>query len=217
MRIDIVSDTICPWCYIGKRRLERALAERPGRVREIVWRPFRLAPDMPAEGMAREDYLSTKFGSEEKAAAIYARIAEEGRSEGLDFAFDRIARTPATLDSHRLIRWADSAGCQDAVVEALFAAYFCDGRDISDHTLLARIAADAGMDGALVARLLAEGRDAELVAGEDMAARQAGISGVPTFIFENAYAVSGAQAPELLVRAIDQIAANAPAAAGAEG
>jgi len=215
MRIDIVSDTVCPWCYIGKRRLERALADRPGVRADIAWRPFRLAPDMPAGGVARDDYLAAKFGTAEKAAASFDRIADAGRTEGLDFAFGKIARAPSTLDSHRLIRWAGSAGCQDGVVEALFAAYFLEGRDISEHVLLCEIAANAGMDGDLVGRLLAEGRDRDLVVREDEAARRAGISGVPTFVFENSYAVSGAQPPDILLQVIDRLSAGATAEAGA--
>jgi len=206
MQLDIVSDTICPWCYIGKRRLERALSMRPDIRLDVRWRPFQLAPGIPAEGLPRDSYLEAKFGSAEKAAGIYERIAEEGKQEGIEFAFDRIARAPNTLDPHRLIRWAGSAGCQETVIEALFSAYFLEGRDISDLDVLTEIAGDAGMDSALVRRLLTEGRDRDLVAREAAEARQIGISGVPTFIFENAYAVSGAQSPEVLAQVIDRLA-----------
>jgi len=205
MQLDIVSDTVCPWCYIGKRRLERALAMRPHVSPEICWRPFQLAPDLPAKGLPRDSYLESKFGSIEKAAAIYEEIAKAGKEEGIDFAFERIERAPNTLDSHRLIRWAGSAGCQDAVVEALFTAYFLEGRDISDHEILAEIASQSGMDAGLVARLLAEGRDRDLVGGEAAQARRMGVSGVPSFVFDNAYVVSGAQSPEVLAQVIDRL------------
>lgn len=214
MRIDIVSDTVCPWCFIGKRRLEKALAARPQRKPEIRWRPYQLNPELPAHGMDRDAYMAAKFGSKERAREIFATIAEAGRSEGLDFAFGRVARAPNTLDSHRLIRWAGSAGCQDAVVEALFAAYFLEGRDISDPEVLTDIAAACGMDVALVARLLAEGRDRDLVAQEVALARRLGITGVPTFLFDDRYAVSGAQEPEVLVQIMDRLAAEPAAPTG---
>mgnify|MGYP005839594029 CR=1 FL=1 len=206
MQIDIVSDTVCPWCLIGKRRLARALETWTGAPPDIRWRPYQLAPELPVEGMARDDYLAAKFGASEQAAAIFDRIAEEGRSEGIAFRFDRIARAPNTLDSHRLIRWAGTADCQDAVVEDLFRAYFTDGRDISDHDVLSGIAARNGMDGPLVARLLAEDRDRDLVSDEVSTARRLGISGVPTFIFDSALAVSGAQPPKALLAAMTEAA-----------
>ncbi len=202
MQIDIVSDTVCPWCLIGKRRLERALRSWTGAPPDICWRPYQLAPELPAAGMPRDDYLAAKFGSSAQAAAILDRIADEGRSEGLAFRFDRVDRAPNTLDSHRLIRWAGSAGCQDAVVEDLFSAYFMEGQDISAHDVLIGIAVRHGMDGELVARLLAEGRDRDLVSDEVATARRLGISGVPTFIIDSRLAVSGAQPPEALLAAM---------------
>lgn len=204
MQIDIVSDTVCPWCLIGKRRLARALEAWTGAPPEIRWRPYQLAPELPAEGMARDDYLAAKFGASDQAAAIFDRIAGEGRNEGIAFRFDRMTRAPNTLDSHRLIRWAGSAGCQDAVVEDLFSACFMEGRDISEHDVLVEIAARNGMDGDLVARLLAEGHDRDLVSNEAGTARRLGISGVPTFIFDSALAVSGAQPPDALLAAMTE-------------
>ena len=207
LAIDIVSDTVCPWCYIGKRRLEAALEKRPGIDAEIRWRPYQLAPELPAEGMARDAYLAAKFEALTDARAVFDRIAEAGRSAGLDFAFDRIARAPNTLDSHRLILWAGSAGCQDGVVEDLFRAYFREGRDIGKSEVLVEIAGRHGMDAPLVAQLLEEGRDRERVAQEATAARRAGISGVPTFIFDQRYAISGAQDTPLLLDVLDRLMA----------
>ncbi len=207
LAIDIVSDTVCPWCYIGKRRLEAALGMRPGIAVAVRWRPYQLAPELPAEGMARDAYLAARFGALADVRTVFARIAEAGREAGIDFAFDRIARAPNTLDSHRLILWAGGAGCQDAVVEDLFRAYFCEGRDIGRREVLVEIAGRHGMDAVLVARLLDEGRDRERVAREATAARRAGISGVPTFIFDQRHAVSGAQDTPVLLGILDQLTA----------
>ncbi|MCH7930535.1 MAG: DsbA family oxidoreductase, partial [Proteobacteria bacterium] len=146
MQIEIVSDVICPWCFIGKRRLERALAARPGLDVETTWRPFQLNPDMPPEGMERQSYLAAKFGSADRAAQLYAEISKAGAVEGIDFAFDRIARTPNTIDAHRLIRFAGGDGAQDAVSELLFRRYFLDGADLGDRERLAEIGAEAGLD-----------------------------------------------------------------------
>jgi len=154
MQIDIVSDTVCPWCFIGKRRLERALAMRPDVPVEIFWRPYRLDPTVPREGVDRRAYMKAKFGDSPRSAAMGEAIRSEGAGEGIDFAFDKIAKTPNTLDSHRLIRWAAGAGVQDAVVERLFKAYFIEGRDIGDAQVLTDVAGEAGMDTALVSELL---------------------------------------------------------------
>lgn len=201
MQIDIVSDTICPWCFIGKRRLEKALAARSDIAFEVNWRPFQLNPDMPAGGMDRATYVERKFGGPEGAERIYRAIAEAGESEGIAFAFERIARTPNTVDSHRLIRWAGGAGAQDRVVELLFRRYFLDGADIGDAAVLADVAGEAGMDGDLVAELLKGDEDADKVRAEDVTARQMGITGVPCFLIERKYAVSGAQDPAVLLQA----------------
>lgn len=208
MRIEIVSDVICPWCFIGKRRLEKAMGQRPGIQFEIGWRPFQLNPDMPREGADRKSYLEAKFGGPERAKEIYARVTAEGAKEGIPFNFDGIKRTPNTLAAHSVLRWALNAGVQSELKERLFNFYFIQGRDIGNHEVLADAAALEGMDGALVKQLLDEGRDADVVEAEDRMARELGINGVPFFIFEGKYGVSGAQPPEALLQVIDKIAAE---------
>lgn len=194
MLIDIVSDTVCPWCFIGKRKLEAALKTRPDiHGLKIGWRPFQLNPEMPRAGMNREIYLASKFGGAERASRIYEHIRAAGEPLGIDFRFDRIRRTPSTLDSHRLIRWAGTANVQNEVVEKLFVAYFVNGEDIGDHDVLARISGECGMDAGLVADLLAQDADLDLIRKEDSLARSMGINGVPCFIIDRQYAVSGAQ------------------------
>jgi predicted DsbA family dithiol-disulfide isomerase len=208
MRIEIVSDVICPWCFIGKRRLEKALAERPNLEFEIGWRPFQLNPDMPREGADRKSYLEAKFGGPERAKQIYARVAAEGAKEGIAFDFEGIKRTPNTLAAHSVLRWALGAGVQTEVKERLFRLYFLEGRDIGDHQVLADAAEAEGLDGALIKTLLDEGQDADVVQSEDQMARELGITGVPFFIFERKYGVSGAQDPETLLQVIDKVAAE---------
>ena len=204
MQIDIVSDTVCPWCFIGKRRIARAMAMRPNVKFEVFWRPYRLDPTVPREGVDRRAYLKAKFGDTPRSSAMGEAIRAEGASEGIAFAFDKIAKTPNTLDSHRLVHWAGGAGVQDAVVEALFRAYFIDGKDVGDASVLTALALEAGMDGALVELLLAGDSDLEPVEREAGMASEMGISGVPTFIFDGKYMISGAREPELLVRVIDK-------------
>jgi predicted DsbA family dithiol-disulfide isomerase len=211
MRIEIVSDVICPWCFIGKRRLEQAMAQRPDISFEIGWRPFQLNPDMPREGADRKSYLEAKFGGPERAKQIYARVSAEGAKEGIAFDFDGIRRTPNTLAAHSVLRWALSAGVQSELKERLFRLYFLEGQDIGDHQILADAAAGEGMDGALVRQLLDEGRDADIIQEEDMMARELGITGVPFFIFERKYGVSGAQPADALLQVIDKVAAEPPA------
>lgn len=216
MRIDIVSDTVCPWCFVGKRRLERAIAERPGISFEISWRPFQLNPDMPADGMDRDAYMAAKFGAD-RAGRFYQVIATAGGGEGIDFAFATMTRVPNTIDSHRLIRWAGSAGVQDAVVEALFREYFLDSADIGKPEVLIRVAREAGMDGDVVAGLLAGDDDKELVADEDKMARAMGVTGVPCFIIEQKYAIVGANEPAAFFDIFDRAQAEAEASETAEG
>lgn len=206
MRIEIVSDVICPWCFIGKRRLEKALAQRPDLDFEIGWRPFQLNPDMPKEGADRKSYLEAKFGGPERAKEIYARVTAEGAKEGIPFDFDGIKRTPNTLAAHSVLRWALSTGAQTELKERLFRLYFLEGQDIGNHQVLADAAEAEGMDGALVKRLLDEGYDADVIQAEDQMARQLGITGVPFFIFERRYGVPGAQDPEVLLQVIDRVA-----------
>ena len=206
MRVSIVSDTICPWCYIGKRRFERARAGRPAGL-AVEWRPFQLNPDMPADGVDRHRYMVAKFGSEERVAEIFGAIEQAGEAEGIQFVFDRIARTPNTVDSHRLIEYAGQQGVQDQVVEALFRRYFEQGEDIGDRAVLAAAGVDGGLDEEAVENFLAGTDGAEHVRRESEAASRMGISGVPCFIFEGKYAVSGAQPPDVFERVFELAAA----------
>ena len=209
LQIDIYSDTICPWCYIGKRRLERALAQRPELESEVRWRAFQLNPDMPPEGIDRQRYLETKFGGTAGARQVYARVEAAGSGEDIPFAFDAIPRTPNTVDSHRLILWAaGQPGGQDAVVESLFRAYFLDGRDIGDREVLVAVAAAAGHDANGVRAFLASDEGATEVREEDLQGRQSGIQGVPLFVLGRRYALSGAQPPEVFLEVLDRIAAE---------
>lgn len=203
MKLDIYSDTICPWCFIGKRRLEKALAGRPGGGISIAWRPFELNPAMAAGGMARDEYLALKFGGPERARQVYAAIDEAGREEGIAFAFDRIRRTPNSFDSHRLIRYAGSAGRQDQVVEALFRGYFLGGLDIGDRGVLAAIGASAGLGAEELDAYLATDADVEETRADEAQARALGIDAVPCFIVDAKHAISGAQPPEAFNRIFD--------------
>jgi len=215
MRIDVVSDVICPWCYIGKRRLSAALQQRTEVEAEILWHPFQLNPDMPPEGMPRERYIAAKFGGGQHASRIYQNVTEVGEAVGIPFHFERIRVTPNTRDAHRLIRRATQSGDADPIVEALFNAYFIEGRNIGDRTTLAAIAEEAGLDGGETARFLASRDGAEEVVAEDMNARRIGIKAVPCFIFEGKYVVSGAQEAEFFFPLFDLLkteqAAPAPA------
>jgi predicted DsbA family dithiol-disulfide isomerase len=212
MHIDIVSDVICPWCFIGKRRFERALELRPELEISTSWRAFQLNPDMPPEGMNRQDYLATKFGGPAQARRIYTAVEQAGASEGIDFAFDRIRRTPNTVDAHRLIRFATMEGNAAPMVEALFRGYFLEGRDIGAGEELVEIAREAGFEAEAAASWLSSERGREAVLAEDRAARRAGIEGVPCFVVDGGYALSGAQEPEFFLPLFD-IAQNRPTAA----
>jgi predicted DsbA family dithiol-disulfide isomerase len=206
MQIDVVSDTVCPWCFIGKKRLERAMALRPGVEFKVHWRPFRLDPTIPKEGVDRRAYLKAKFGDGPRTKSMGDVIRAEGAGEGIQFAFEKIERSPNTLDSHRLIRWAGSAGVQNEIVERVFGAYFLEGRDIGDREVLMDVAREGGMDAEILSGLFDGNADADLIEREDRLAHEMGISGVPTFIFENRYMLSGAREPEVLVRVIDKAA-----------
>jgi predicted DsbA family dithiol-disulfide isomerase len=216
MHIDIVADIACPWCFIGKRRLERALALRPDIVATRSWRAFQLNPDMPVEGIPREFYLAAKFGSPRQVMRSYTAITAAGRGEGIEFAFERIRRTPNTLNAHRLIRLAATEGCGDAMVEALFRAYFIDGLDIGDIDALAIIAARTGLDQEAVRTYLAGEAGAEEVLAEEGRARRLGIHAVPCFVLERGYAIAGAQEPEMFLPLFD-MAAGIGKPAAAEG
>jgi len=203
MHIDIVSDVICPWCYIGKRRLERALARRPGLAVTRSWRAFQLNPDLPIEGVPHGLYLAAKFGGSQNAGRACAALSAAGRAEGIDFAFDRIARAPNTLRAHRLIRFAADEGAGDDIVEALFRAYFLEGLDIGDIDILAAIAGRAGFDCRVVRGYLAGDAGTQEVRAEDRRARHLGIHAVPCFVLERGYAISGAQEPEMFLSLFD--------------
>ncbi|MEM8555207.1 MAG: DsbA family oxidoreductase [Pseudomonadota bacterium] len=211
--LDILSDPICPWCYIGKAHLEKALAERPDHPFVITWRPFQLNPDMPRAGMDRQAYLEAKFGGAEGAAEVYGRIAEAAEAAGLKLDFAGIARTPNTLDAHRLIHWAFVEDCQQAVVDALFKAYFEEGLDLGDRDILADVADGAGMDASVVHKLLASDADLEDIRAQDAAFRDMGVTGVPTFLVNQAHAVPGSQPAELWLQVIDELTTRATAEA----
>lgn len=204
MQIDFISDTVCPWCFIGKRRLARAIAMRPAISFDVRYRPYRLDPSLPKGGMDREAYMTAKFGKSGGVEEAQKVIAAEGAKEGIEFDFAAIRRAPNTLDSHRLIRWAALTGAQDEVVERLFAAYFENGEDIGDIRVLADIADVSGMDGAQVADMLESDQDLALVEREDQLAREMGVTGVPAMIFANKVAVSGAREPQVLTMVIDK-------------
>ncbi len=203
--LDIISDPICPWCYIGKANLMQALEAAPDHPFLLRWRPFQLNPDMPAEGMDRRQYLEEKFGGPEKVDQLDAHVREVAAKAGLTIDYARIPRTPNTIDAHRLIRWAGHEGKQTAVAQTLFTAFFEGGRDISDHAVLADVAERAGMDRTMVERLLASDADLEEVRAEDAEARRIGVTGVPTFIVADRYAVVGAQPPEVWAQAIAEL------------
>ena len=206
VKLDIMSDPICPWCYIGKTHLDRALAQRPDHPFTITWHPFQLNPEMPAGGMDRREYLERKFGGKDGAVRAYAPIAEHAEKAGLTINFDAIQKTPNTLDAHRLIHWAGIEQHQTEVVDALFQAYFVDGRDIGDADVLADIADTSGMDASVVLRLLATDEDRKDIVDRDAAARGMGVTSVPTFIVASQHAVPGAQPTELWLKVMDDLA-----------
>ena len=206
--IDVVSDVMCPWCYIGKRRLEKAL-DLAGNIEvEIRWRPFQLDGTIPEKGMSRSEYLSNKFGGEERAKQVYSQIEEAGEAEELPFAFDLIEKSPNTLNAHRLIRWSQTTGNQNALVEVLFRMFFIDGADIGDKEILADAAEEVGMERDVVERLFDGDSDVKEVKAEIAHAQQIGVTGVPCFIIDEKYAVMGAQQPETLVQAFEQALAE---------
>lgn len=202
--IDVVSDVVCPWCYVGKKRLESALAARPDIAAEIRWRPFFLDPTVPRGGKPRIDYIIGKFGSLERVKAAHERLTGLGKSEGIDFHFSAIETQPNTLDAHRVIGWAMAEGKAADVVENIFADFFVNGVDLTHRDALADAAARGGMDRARVSADLASDKDEELVAKQAQAASASGIGGVPFFVFGGKIALSGAQEAEVISSAIDQ-------------
>jgi predicted DsbA family dithiol-disulfide isomerase len=204
--IDMVSDVICPWCFLGKRRLDSALAQIPEIEVEVVYRPFFLDPTIPASGIDRHKYMADKFG-EERLKTIHDPLIALGKEDGVPYAFDKITRTPNTLDAHRLIRWALPLGKQSEMKEALLVAYWRDGKDVGDHKILSEIAATLGFNQDALLQDLASDKDSAAVLAETQQASAMGITGVPTFIINHKYGISGAQSVEVLVDAIKKVAA----------
>lgn len=214
LKIDVVSDVVCPWCYIGKKRIEQALALAPDVPVELTFRPFFLNPSVPREGVERDEYLTQKFGSPERYKELASRVVEAAAQEGLEYHPDRVKRQPNTIDCHRLIHWADAIGQGPAMKQRLMELYFRDGGDLTDIDVLVQAAAEIGLDPNEVRTKLATDVDVDLISSQANEAAEKGISGVPTFVFAQKYAVSGAQDPAQLAKAIRHISAeiNAQAA-----
>jgi predicted DsbA family dithiol-disulfide isomerase len=208
LTIDVVSDVVCPWCFIGKSRLEKALALKPDIPVEVRFHPYFLNPWVPREGMSRDDYLTTKFGSPEKYKGIAGRVAAAAAAEGLTYAVDKMQRQPNTLDCHRLILWAEAIGKAAQMKQRLMQLYFTEGADLSSHDVLVGAAADIGLDPAKTREMLTSDTDVERVEAAANSAKDAGIDGVPTYILGGVAAVTGAQSPEVLANAIEQVATN---------
>jgi predicted DsbA family dithiol-disulfide isomerase len=206
--IDVVSDVVCPWCFIGKRRLEKALALKPDIPVEVRFHPYFLNPWVPREGMTRDEYLTTKFGSPDRYQGIAGRVAAAAAAEGLTYAVDKMRRQPNTLDCHRLILWAQAIGKAAEMKQHLMDLYFTEGADLSDREVLVGAAADVGLDADRTREMLASDMDVDKVESAANSAKEAGIDGVPTYILGGVAAVSGAQAPEVLANAIEEIATN---------
>ena len=206
VHIDVFSDVVCPWCFIGKRRLEKAIALNPEINVEVLYRPYFLNPWVPREGMERDDYLTAKFGSPARYEQIAGRVAAAAASEGLTYAVTKLARQPNTLDCHRLIYWAQASGNAARMKQRLMELYFSEGGDLTDREVLVRAAIDCGLDGDDIRQRLASDTDVEEIVRAAASAQQAGIDGVPFFVFGNKFAVSGAQPPEYLANAISRAA-----------
>jgi predicted DsbA family dithiol-disulfide isomerase len=212
VRIDVVSDVVCPWCFIGKRRLEKAIALKPDIPVEVHWRPYYLNDWVPREGISRNDYLTAKFGSPERYKDIVGRVQQAAAAEGLTYAVDKISRQPNTADAHRLIRWAEAIGKAGEMKQALMDLYFTEGADLTDREVLAKAAGGVGLDVEATRKRLASDEDVTEIGREVESAKEAGIQGVPMFIFGGKFAVSGAQAPEHLADAIERAAQDREAA-----
>lgn len=204
MQIDFIADVVCPWCYLGWRRLEKALSMRPDLQATVTWRPYQLDPTLPDEGVDRRNYMAAKFPDAERRAAITQVLDDNAAQDGITWDLPAIKVSPNTNAAHRLIRWAQTAGCQETVLEGVLSAYFSEGRDIGDPVVLADIGAAAGMDRIRLLQLFSDGTDKDAVAREHFQAHRAGVSGVPFMIFDGKVAVSGAEPPERLVKAIDK-------------
>lgn len=203
LQIEVVFDLVCPWCYLGTRRLRRALRARPDVLVDIVWRPFLLNPDIPSAGLPRQEFMTRKFGGEERARRLHATIAELGRAEGVPFRFDRIRRMPSSLDAHRLVRHAARESLGDAMVDTLFHGHFVEGADLGHADTLVQLATRVGLDASATYRFLESTADAEAVHAENLRAHRLGINGVPCFVLEGRHAIAGAQEPEVLERLLD--------------
>ncbi len=212
MQLDVIFDTVCPWCYIGKRRLERAVAMRPNANIDIHWRPFMLNPDIPNDGIDRTAYLIKKFGSETRVRRVYGAIGEAGHSVEIEFAFDRIQRTPNSVSSHRLIRYAAHFIDVAPMVEELFESYFVGGIDIGDTNVLVDIGVSYGLEPAALRAYLESDADVAAIYEENARAHRLGVNGVPAFAFQGSMVISGAQEPEVLVRVLDAAVAGLNAA-----
>ncbi|ATQ43033.1 DsbA family oxidoreductase [Caulobacter mirabilis] len=204
MQIDFIADVVCPWCYLGWRRLQKALEMRPDIQANVVWRPYQLDPTLPEEGVDRKAYMAAKFPDAERREAMGKILDENAAQDGVVWDMRAITVSPNTNAAHRVIRWAQAAGCQEAVLEGVLKAYFSEGKDIGDPVVLADIAGEAGMDRLIVLKLLSEGADKDVITREHQLAHQAGVSGVPFMIFDGKVAVSGAEPAERLVRALDK-------------
>ncbi len=218
LQIDIVSDVVCPWCFIGKRHLDQALAVYQQRypdspVPGVRWHPFQLNPRLPASGIPRAEYTATKFGGPERAKEVYARVAAAGAKAGIGFAFDRIEVQPNTIDAHRLLHRAAELGIQHAMAESLFSGYFLEGRNLTDRDTLGELAQRAGMSAGEAKRYLDSDEDRTLITQQDEHARRMGVEGVPFFIFNQRLAVSGAQPAEILLDAMERAEASTETAA----
>jgi predicted DsbA family dithiol-disulfide isomerase len=204
LKIDIVSDVVCPWCYVGKARLERALSAMKGVEAEITWRPYQLAPTIPPAGMDRKAYIEAKVGSGPRVDEIHRQLVSFGKEVGIDFQFEKIKLTPNTMNAHRLIRWAAQAGpgIQNKIVDRLFHLYFTQGADLGDSAILIKAGKESGMDASIIETLMPTDAEVAGVTGEIEASRKIGVTGVPFFIFNQKYGVSGAQTPEVLIEAM---------------
>lgn len=207
--VEVVFDLVCPWCFLGTRRLRRALDRRPDILAALRWRPFLLNPDLGTGSVQRQDYMARKFGGEERARRLHATMTELGRVEGITFRFDRIRRVPASVDAHRLVRLAAQHGTADALVDALFVAHFCEGADIGDHDTLAHLGERFGLEQRVVLRFLSSSLEVDAVHAENLRAHRLGINGVPCFVVAgrnglgSSHAIAGAQEPEVLDRLMD--------------
>ena len=211
IHLDIFSDPVCPWCYLGKANLDRAVAERGDAPFLIVWHPFQLNPDMPPEGVDKTEYLTARLGGTERLAQVHQHFRDMAVQAGVAMDPDKPKRIPNTLDAHRLIHWAWVEGRQDQMVQTLFNAYWVEGLDIGDRAILSELAGKAGLDPVAIARLLASDADRDVVAGREAHARKRGVNAVPTFVIADEYVLSGAQSPELWGKVIAELSQAASA------